>query len=564
MKKLIALLLVFVMAFGLTACGNAKEGSENTDFETPAEQWDGALPLVQEGEDNVITIGIRTNTNVTDYNDNAYTHWLEEQTGVDVQFVQFAGSAGDAATQISLMMASGEKLPDILYDFNGIKKAMGEEYGRDGYFLNVKDYFDHYSFYQKQSFRQLLGDEWEPIYNNFMSRASSDGNIYCFPAFGISPLDFPKFHPWINTRWLEALKLEAPTNIEELYDVLVAFRDGDPNGNGKKDEIPMIGIANDGFADCVMWVINAFQFINMGSHYNVTDDGTVWLPYDTDEYRQALQFLNKLVKEGLLSKLTWTISPAENEALINATATGDYTVGVICGHADTQFIKDGDAIYAYDPLPPLADATGSGGYGPQATYSQSYVTYITADCENPLLAFKLLDFMCSQESFLRQRYGEYGVDWRYVDGGLGHLGGEAKIELLNPNFYNEQNNGSWRGAFGVSSEWDWEQLTDPEADPWNYTKNMKLVQNYEYSEAAGQPKNVYYAPAYTLEENEIRNAVKPDVEDYLKVSRAEFCTGVRDPYSDADWQSYLDALKALGYYDDFLTPAQSAWDRING
>ena len=34
------------------------------------------------------------------------------------------------------------------------------------------------------------------------------------------------------------LGLEAPTTVDELYDVLVAFRDNDPNGNGQKDEIP--------------------------------------------------------------------------------------------------------------------------------------------------------------------------------------------------------------------------------------------------------------------------------------------------------------------------------------
>ena len=565
MKKILALILALVMVFGLVACaGPAAQQTENTAAETAVEEWDGSLPIVQPGEDNVITIGIRTSANVTDYNNNAYTLWLEEQTGIDIEFVQFAGKASDAATQINLMIAGGEKRPDILYLFSGIKKEQGEELGRDGYFLNMAPYFDTCNYYQKQSFQTIFGDNWEEVYNGLMAPATFEDGIFCFPTIQEVPLDTPKFHPWINQRWLDALGLEAPTTIEELYDVLVAFRDGDPNGNGIKDEIPMIGNNDSSYSDIVMWVMNAFVFVNTSNHYNVDENGKLWLPYDTDEYRQGLQFINKLVQEGLFSPMTWTVTSTELEGIINATATGEYTAGIVCGHADTCFTTGGDAIYAYTPLAPLADATGRGGYGPQQSYSQSYTTYITADCDKPEVAFKLLDFMMGQESYLRQRFGEYGVDWEYVDGGLGHLGGEAKINLLNPNYWNDQNAGSWHTVGSVASEWYYEQLTDPAKDPWAAEKNAKLLKNYELSEAAGMPEKAVYTLAYTPEETEIRDEVQGLVTDELKVARSEFCTNITDPNDDAQWQAYLDDLRALGYYDDFITPAQSAYDRMNG
>ena len=34
---------------------------------------------------------------------------------------------------------------------------------------------------------------------------------------------------WINTAWLQKLKLETPTTAEELTEVLRAFKTGDPN-----------------------------------------------------------------------------------------------------------------------------------------------------------------------------------------------------------------------------------------------------------------------------------------------------------------------------------------------
>lgn len=44
---------------------------------------------------------------------------------------------------------------------------------------------------------------------------------------------------WINQQWLERLELDMPVNLDSLHDVLVAFRDRDPNGNGRQDEIPL-------------------------------------------------------------------------------------------------------------------------------------------------------------------------------------------------------------------------------------------------------------------------------------------------------------------------------------
>ena len=60
-------------------------------------------------------------------------------------------------------------------------------------------------------------------------------------------------------------------------------------------------------------------------------------------------------------------------------------------------------------------------------------TYITADCENPDAAFKLLMLMWSKEGSLRMRFGEYGVDWTDADPGTtSGYGLTAELKLLNP------------------------------------------------------------------------------------------------------------------------------------
>ena len=157
MQKFLALLLALVMLLSLAACGS-KEPVESVELdETVATgigtdlQWDGSLPLTEEGSDNVVTIGLRPSANVLDYETNEFTLWLEEQTGLDLQFVQFSGDAKDAATQVSLMVAGGEKLPDILLNFTGVGKAVAKEYGRDGYFANMAGYFATDAYYMNKA-----------------------------------------------------------------------------------------------------------------------------------------------------------------------------------------------------------------------------------------------------------------------------------------------------------------------------------------------------------------------------------------------------------------------------
>lgn len=71
-----------------------------------------------------------------------------------------------------------------------------------------------------------------------------DGHIYSCPQLNKTEGNLIH-HYWINKTWLDNLGLEAPTTVDELYDVLVAFRDNDPNGNGQKDEIPYCVVGKD-------------------------------------------------------------------------------------------------------------------------------------------------------------------------------------------------------------------------------------------------------------------------------------------------------------------------------
>ena len=200
---------------------------------------------------------------------------------------------------------------------------------------------------------------------------------------------------FINQDWLDAVNMKAPTNVDELYTVLKAFKTQNPNGVNGNDELPMFssGIWN--------YVINAYVYYNQTNPFNVTD-GKVWSPVRTDEYRQALIYLNKLCKEGLLSDLSLTATGADAKQLISGSGTVA-KVGIWSGHPLTWTTTSSEVLDQYTALKELSDETGKGGYGVQQANYQVYGGFITKDCEDTETAMKFFDFFyfCLFFTFIR-------------------------------------------------------------------------------------------------------------------------------------------------------------------
>jgi putative aldouronate transport system substrate-binding protein len=498
---------------------------------------------------------------VTDYEDNDLTKWIEETTGLNIEVQQFSGSNTENTTQIALMIASGEKLPDILA-VAGISARQTLEYGQDGYFIDLAPYFGKYDYYHKEAFERLFPDD--PTVRETMMYCATEptsGAIYTFPLMENAPGDTPTCHTWINRTWLDKLGLQAPTTIDELREVLIAFRDKDPNGNGKQDEIPMVGKSGTTYNDIVRYLVNAFIFWNGQYHFNVDENGKIYTPYTEDEYRQALIFISDLVKDGLLSTLTWTQSSAELKSLFNPEAGEPELCGIITGHGTLNLVPNSPSLYDYEPLAPLKDATGRGGFGPRGDYNYENELHITSSCEHPVEAFKLLDFLCSDEGFLRCRYGVPGRDWEFIeDEQTADPRGAKMIRRLGDDTFSTQNNIHWHMTLTIN-DYNYHTTKVAEGDEWTVLKGQKSKQNLQNYIDAGQPEKVFTNVAYTLEENERLAEIQKELTDFIKDRRAQFCTGTMDPRDDAQWQTYLDGLKGLNY-DEWVSIAQAAYDRM--
>lgn len=546
MKKWIALLLCLATLVTLLAgCGKKEE----TVSDQP-----GASAADAAADGVTITIGLPRSALVTDYDNNAFTNWLEEQTGYNIQFQYFQASTSDAKTQLSTMMVSGEKLPDILYNFQ-LSDDLIKEYGDDGYFLDLRDYYADKEGVSRVFWERLQEiPEEEQVTNVRRMTDVENGAMYSLPCIQTSDIDTMDYQMWINQTWLDELNLQAPTDPDELYEVLKAFKQRDP------DCVPLAGIENSMGGDVINWIVNMFTYCDDTRRWNVDETGKLYMPYTTDDYRQALIYMHKLVQEGLMTPLCWTIKIQEMQAL-TSPADNDPMVGIFAGHLTLHVTPGSEVLYNYKPLDLFGNAVINENINRRSTF-------ITTDCENPDAAFALAMALYSKEAGWRLRYGEQGVNWDYADAGTeSYLGKPAEIKILDDPFA-KLNSCLWGDmAASLLTDAEGESAEKVEGtDAWADYKNTivaEQVANYHAAAEANNPKTLCPPLIQTTQEKDEILQIKSDVLTIINKCRAQFANGELDPNDDAAWNDYLAQLDTLGLAQ-YQAQSQAIYDRQLG
>lgn len=527
----------------------------------PALNEVGSLPIVKEPVK--LTVGINQNTYVPDYETNALSLLLEEHSGVELEFEVFPEV--DAETKLMLMVTGGSELPDIL--LFGTGDTMRNQLADAGVLYPLDEYFDKENGIADQFYAACERYGVDSTYVLNLLR-STDGHIYTIPTVEQYMPNMYSYRAWINQDWLDALGLQAPTTIDELTQVLIAFRDNDPNGNGIKDEIPMSGgnaSSATSNANVFTWLQNLFIYRDMtGNGYLPLSDteGKLDVAYDKEEYREFLKYVNMLVKEDLLDEAAFTQTQTELRAQLQAETE---TIGMMFGSAN-GFAGN---IASWQPL-----EQPEGYYGtrivsvtnptPQSKWM------ITSYCENPEVAF-LLAMMCYDTTLgehfwnYSARYGEKDVDWRYAEEGevsiFKEIGIKPGLKVL-------------QITWGNVSDKHWNNVITPYIG-----SSSTAIEVFDGNEAYGErlhgrsvSMNMQYAPKpsdvvgnilYTEEERDEWDEIRATLKNYLLESSALFAVGQLDPNSDEDWNDYLKELEVLRY-QELLAADQVAYNRTMG
>ena len=551
MKKFLAIVLALACLLSLCTCGGGATNAGNNGGEGGDDNLtaDGRVKL---------TIGMPSNALVLSLDNNALTRWVEEECGVELSFVEYAGGT-DVPTQISTAIAGRRELPDIIFGV-GLASSVINRYGRDGYFLDLSDYYADKEGASK-TFWDRMNNELTEAEREHIIRVITDpetGAIYGAPIVETSMIDSMRGNAWINKTWLDKLGLEMPTNNEELVNVLKAFRDKDPNGNGVKDEIPMFGTQNASpSARVVDWVINTFTYYNYARKWAVDENGKIEPVFTQDEYREAVKFVKQLNDEKLMSNIVWTCTN-DNMKQIVTPSNGTSMVGVFCGHLTLHCAKGNEVMYEYVPLPRWGCAI-------RGDNNVSLNTYITESCDNVDKAFEVLMALISWEGSMRIRYGEYGANWVDPDpGAKSELGLDATYKLLSDPM-TMQNTAHWTKiacCLNIYAEGETAQM-EKEGDPWMLKRAQLQAESYALfvqAEQNNNPKQLVPIIVATEEEKEKTESIRTNIDSYVSGMLTDFCTGKADPADNKVWSNYLAKLDEMGLatYTEYV---QTAYDR---
>ncbi|WP_309120291.1 extracellular solute-binding protein [Paenibacillus sp.] len=177
--------------------------------------------------------------------------------------------------KLNVTMTSGEMPQVIMVDnpfttsiLNGIHSGM---------FWELTPYVDEFPNLKRFD---------EAVLNNL----AIDGKMYLVPR----PRPFVRNGLIVREDWLKKLNLEVPKTIDEFYNMLVAFRDQDPDGNGTADTYGIMFYEGTIPADIFAW---------HGAPNNwKAENGTFIKDLETAEYREGLKFVRKLYEEQLVNE----------------------------------------------------------------------------------------------------------------------------------------------------------------------------------------------------------------------------------------------------------------------
>ncbi len=445
---------------------------------------------------------------------------IAEQAGVEIEWTVM--NMGDWRTQKSVILASGE-LPDIVFGC-----AMTDADVSGGSFIDLTPYLD-----DAPNIQRFL--EENPDAMNMA--ADSEGAIYALPGQ-------PALRPYsgdvlyVNQVWLDELGMDVPTTTEEFFDMLIRFRDEDPNGNGIQDEIGFSGYAGGGGTASILstagelgWIFPAFGVVmNHSDTYCMVKDGVPEFQPVTDNYRAAVEYINRLWDENLMDHEFWTLdfngcaAKYRSDPLTVGVGSG-WSIGTNCG----------DNAQYYTMIEPLEGPNGD-KYWNSSDYFYKLNddrAAISTSCENVEAAVRFLDACYDEYNGLQLAYGSEGVVVGKDDDG-------NPTFLETPDGYTDDE-WSMMNSMGVGAPtWCSEEF---EASITGENTNLEKLQADEfYSEWFLEESRMPYI-TYDNDTLSELSILQTDINEYVLQSLATFIT---EGVTDESWDAYVKQINAMG------------------
>jgi putative aldouronate transport system substrate-binding protein len=457
-----------------------------------------------------------------------------ELTNIHLKNATVGTNTTNSEEAFNLLLATGE-IPDIVGSAR-IKEHV-DQYGPQGAFIPLNDLIEEHAPHIKAFF-----DENPDL---LKAASSADGNLYYIPYLPDGKYGRGYF---IRYDWLNTLGLEAPNNVDELYEVLTAFKTQDPNGNGVQDEIPYFARQWEELPRLVtLWGGRSSGSDTYHDFY--VEDGQIRYPYLGEGYKEGIKNLAQWYEEGLIDPEVFTRGSSSREYLLSEDIGGmthDWFAST-SGYNDSLQEKipgfefkamippenvNGDRIAEHRRILVKPDGWAMGGTN-----------------KHPVETIKYFDFFFSPEGRRLVNFGVEGEQYTMVDGKPQF----TEEFLTNGRPVNSQlyEVGAQLQARGYFQDYEYEKQ-------WSNKYALEGIDLYEQGD--------YLIPdflgvAMNAEEQKVFDKYFSQARTYMLEKQQAWILGASD--IDAEWDDYIAQLDRMGM-PQVLEVMQSAYDRQYG
>lgn len=365
MKKMLTLLLALLMLLTIA----------------PAMAEDADVFRYDEPVTLKISVFDRGATGQTPVDNNYWTEWIQKEFGdprnINIEWVVIPRT--EEIEKLNILMASGDAA-DICFTYT---ESVITNFVKQGGLVELTDLIEEYG----QNLKSYLGED-------LLSYGVFEGGQYAVPAKRVVLATNGMF---IREDWLEELGLEMPTTKEELYNVLVAFRD-------QKSVIPW-AMSND---------LTSHSFLRLSFIKDLTPKTLATVPHELwDGYEDYVLFLNKLYNEGLISP---DFALDDSNLLWGAVSSGqagmytynyDHPIRVSPGILSSLQAHEPDAKLS--PLNCFESVTDSSKYYHEMYAPNGIFCFVPVYAKNPEAAVMYLDWLTDMDVLYFLQNGEEGV-----------------------------------------------------------------------------------------------------------------------------------------------------------
>lgn len=534
MKKALTGLSILLLSTILVSCGSKESKDEKKQSNVKVEET--GFPITKEKLEMTM---MGPGTGMAEWKDMPTLTEYADMTNISFKYT--TPPLTDFPTKLNLAFASGD-LPDIIFGAgtSNLTPAMEVDYGSQGILVALEELIPKYA----PNLNKLM--EEDPTIKQ--SITTPDGHIYSLPVVsrGDSAI-WPRGPMWYRGDWLKAVGVkELPKNTDEFYELLVKFRDEDPNGNGKKDEIPLTDTKLDSTRP---WLMASFGMKNQGIE---EIDGKVRYSPVTENYKEFVTFMNKLYTEDLLDKEVYSQSDEQRKAKGQNNVLGvfpDWFSFFTTGQTEEEALAN-PMFY------PLSSDISKETVVPGSPRLVRGAFAITKNNPSPEASLRWVDYFFTEEGYQFLNQGPEGELWEYAENDKGE-----KVRVYAEGVdvtKTEEKRGTITPAYGIAAPALDMTIPSPKVNANDPDQKPFELFIKEETEAKIVPfAEVPYPLVYlSKEEQDKVSAVEVDLKTYVEQMEAKFITGV-EPI--ANWDKYVETIESMGL-KEYVSVYQSAYD----